>query len=804
MNASTEAELPLQGIRVIDLVAGPLQGVGKLLADLGAEVILVEPVDGAPARRQGVVRDGISLTFELMNRGKRSVIADTSTAEGRNALNVLLSSADVCLMDSKPGALGAFADPEWIRTRYPTLVVVSMTDFGRTGPRSGWTATPDVHAAISTALSRSGLPFADKPLLPPPFLAYGAASAQALFAVLAALHQSLRTGRGEYVDFSVSEGLMHVLDPAFGMGGTARSGRLIHDLPRGRPDAGHMYPVFRVLDGWVRICVLSPRQWAGLFEWLGRPARFADERFDDTQTRFDDAAELHALVAELFAGLSRSEATELGQAYGVPTAALLTPTEILVAEHYRLSGSLRSHCLGETTIIVPTGVFALDGERVTSASSAPGLDEGRDLVARPRTPRTASPGEPVGKPFDGLRVLDLGVIVMGGELGRLLADLGAEVIKIESRAFPDGSRLAADMSESFALGHRNKLSMGLDLRAEGGRQVFSDLVRKSDVVLTNFKPGTLQKLGFGYDVLAEINPEIVLSESSAFGNIGPWSTRLGYGPLVRASSGLSLLWQYPEVEGGFSDAVTIYPDHAVARLNAAAIIAMLIRRAVSGRGGVVSTAQVDAILDCMAVDVAHESFEPGSARGAATTRRGDAPRGLFAASGDDEWVVVDVQGDDDFAALSRVVGHPEWTADPRFATAAGRDACHEEIRTAVESWTRKLRASDAAQRLQQAGVAAGDMKRPGDLLDDIHLAERVAIGILRQPQLGAELPAFLTETTFETIPAPGLRPAPSRGEHTRRLAERLLGWGNDQIEAALAAGIIELSATEAVAERSGS
>ncbi|BDZ48853.1 putative CoA-transferase [Frondihabitans sucicola] len=781
---------------MVDLVRGPLQSVGKTLADLGAEVLLVEPEGGSVARRTGVVRGDTSLTFAVLNRGKRSVVADPSTSDGRRTLDALLADADLCLMDARPSELGAFADPEWIRSRYSRLAVVSMTDFGRSGPRSGWSATPDVHAAISTALSRSGLPSVDHPLLPPEFLASGAASAQGLFAALVALYQSLRTGTGEYVDFSVSEALMHVLDPAFGIGGTARVGLSVRDLPRGRPDAGHMYPVFRTLDGWVRICVLSPRQWAGMFEWLGRPERFADARYTDTQTRFDAAAELYPSIAALFAGLTKDAAAELGQSFGVPTAALLSVSEVLESEHYGAAGSFGAVRAGDLDLVAPTGVFDLDGAHVGADAPAPELDEARELARETRVRRDTNLSPTGILPFEGLRVLDLGVIVMGGELGRLFADLGAEVIKIESRSFPDGSRLAGDITESFAWGHRNKLSMGLDLTSDDGRVAFTELVRRSDVVLTNFKPGTLQKLGFGYGTLKAINPRVILSESSAFGNGGPWSGRMGYGPLVRASAGLSLLWQYPDIEGSFSDAITIYPDHAVARLNAAAIIALLIRRGHTGLGGSVSTAQVDAILDAMAVEIALESVEPGSVRAAGNRRDGDAPRGIFPAAGDDEWAVIDVQGGDVFAALARVVGHSEWTADPRFATASGRLEAAAEIRAGVEEWTRRLSSSEVASRLQQAGVPAGDMKRTEDLVDDAHLAERNTLGVLQQPQLGGPLPAFASETTFETIPEPRLRPAPSQGEHTRRLAERLLDWGPQQIEAAIVAGALEVGEAE--------
>lgn len=141
--------------------------------------------------------------------------------------------------------------------------------------------------------------------------------------------------------------------------------------------------------------------------------------------------------------------------------------------------------------------------------------------------------------------MDLGIIVAGGELSRLFGDLGADVIKIESADYPDGlrqARVGEAMSESFAWTHRNNRGFGLDLRSAEGKKIFGRLVATADAVFANFKPGTLTALGFSYDELRALNPRIVLAESSAFGDTGPWSARLGYGPLVRATTGVTRLW----------------------------------------------------------------------------------------------------------------------------------------------------------------------------------------------------------------------------------------------------------------------
>jgi len=171
---------------------------------------------------------------------------------------------------------------------------------------------------------------------------------------------------------------------------------------------------------------------------------------------------------------------------------------------------------------VPVGAFVVDGRHLGYLESAR-IDEPAWEPERP-APVAADVRSAMRRPFDGLRILDLGVIVAGGELGRLFADLGAEVIKIESATYPDGLRQTAPgqaMSRSWALTHRNECGLGLDLRNPSGADLFGRLVAKADAVFANFKPGTLASLGFSYDRLRELNPRIVLGESSAFGATGP-------------------------------------------------------------------------------------------------------------------------------------------------------------------------------------------------------------------------------------------------------------------------------------------
>lgn len=806
MAETEERSGPLHGVRVIDAITGQTESVGLVLAELGADVIRLEPSGGATSRHAGHIVDGTSVTFATRNLNKRGVALDLDTEDGRANFEALLASAAIFLDNRPAGGLAALGyTPEKLEEVNPRLVTLSVTDFGQFGPRRDWAASSDVLFALSGVLSRSGLPEIAEPLLPPQYLAYESASMQAVWATMLAYTHAQNTGVGDFIDFAVLDALIHLLDPGYGIGGSARAGAPMRDLPRNRPDARHLYPTFSAADGYVRICVLSPRQWQSMLDWLGHPAELDGDRYSEMMTRQAADGLIKPYYERLFAGMTRAEAVEHGRRYGVPVAGLLTAKEVLAEPAYAAAGSFVDRQLAEgLASTVPSGLVEIDGAKFGIRRAAPDVGEHTDevlsaLSARPEAPAARAPKI---RPFEGLRVLDLGVIVVGAEVGRLFADYGADVVKVESAEFPDGSRQAyggQTITEGFCWGHRNKRSLGLNLKSAEGVELFKTLVADSDVVLTNFKPGTLEKLGLGYDQLAEINPRIILSESSAFGNRGPWSSRMGYGPLVRASSGLSLSWQYPGVDFGFSDTITIYPDHVAARVSASAVVALLHRRERTGLGGHISSAQIDVIFSGMADGLAAERLSEGTIRAEGNRRGIDAPTGPFPAAGDDEWVVIDVRSDEQFAALAGVLGRTDWGTDPVLASAAGRLQRAPELELALSEWTRAHSPVHIENLLQQVGIPAGRMVRVPDFERDDHALARGLLGRLEQPQFGAGLPTFLAEAQFASGLTPLLQPAPMQGEHSREIARERFGFDDARIDALIEANVLQVARSAAPA-----
>ncbi|CAM3354675.1 CoA transferase [Mycobacterium frederiksbergense] len=747
---------PLSGVRVLDLTTGPMTAVGRLLADLGAHVIVVA-LQGVSSQDEPVPLD------TAMNRHG----LDTVTVTDPDTWTRMLAGADILVENTAPGSAAETAlAVRAIRTAHPALVILSISDFGRDTRFRNWQATTPVLHALTSELSRSGIP-GREPLVPPGrHLPYQVAAAQAAVFTVSVLLDRLRTGEGDLIDFSVLDGAMQTLDPPYGTAGTASAGVALSAQKRNWAAEQLRYPIIACRDGHVRICLLAKRQWEGMFEWLGRPAEFADPKYYSLRERLT-SVQLLGAIGRFCADKTRAELEEQGQRHRVPTAAVLSLAEALRSEHVRERGFFRDVELSTgVTAPVPVGIVEIDGHRASTLNS-------------PTTPTARPAGAPIlagrtrrdqGLPLEGLRVLDLGVIVVGSDTGRLFGDLGADVVKIENSAFPDGLRgNLASISHTYAAGHRNKKSISIDLRIPEGQALAHRLVESADVVLTNFKPGVAAALGMDHDTLRLINPGIVVVDSSAFGPTGPWANRLGYGPLVRAAAGFTDQWAYPGESDAFCDAVTVYPDHVAARIGALAALALLLRRERTGAGGAASVAQSEVMISHLAAEIAGKVLDLPEQPPA-------HPWGVFPAKGDGAWVAVTVRDDADDRALRTVIGArslPEWTAE------------HS--------------AEEAMDLLQSAGVPAGAVLHAADVPGWAYYVDRRAFREELHPH-GRE-PYILENAQIHSdrIADPPLGQAPLLGEQTRELAAELLGLSQDEIDDLMARGVLE-SVAEAAAE----
>jgi crotonobetainyl-CoA:carnitine CoA-transferase CaiB-like acyl-CoA transferase len=791
-------------VRVLDLSGDAAAAVTRLLADLGADVLKVEPPGGSPSRTRPPTLRGTSLRFALHNANKRSTVLDPSQPNDRTRLVELAGSADIVVDSGNPGQAAAYgtscAD---LVDRYPQLVALSVTDFGATGPRSSWRATDPVLYALSGALSRSG-PTNGTPVLPPEGIASATAAVQAAWAMLVAYYNRLRCGTGDYIDFARFDAVVMALDPTFGAHGQAAAGIRRPDRWRGRPKNQDAYPIYPCKDGYVRICVMSSRQWRGLRRWIGEPEEFQDPKYDVIAARFAAWPQIGKLVQRVFAGQTMKELVSAGQAHGVPIAAVLSPAQILASDHFQAVGAIAdAELVPGVHAHVPVGYFAVDGRHSGFRAPTPpaGRDEARWLAGPAATPAPRN----LSRPFDGLRIIDLGVIVAGGELSRLYGDLGAEVIKVESAAYPDGlrqTRVGEAMTESFAWTHRNNLAFGVDLRSAQGKQIFSRLVAEADAVFANFKPGTLAALDFPYETLHALNRRVVLAESSAFGDTGPWSERMGYGPLVRATAGVSKLWTshddqdaQPDQPGQrasgsrhrFYDATTIFPDHVVGRITAIGALAALIHSERTGEGARVHVSQTEAVVNQLDARYVTDAVR---AAGHADLQDDTSVHDVYPCAGDDEWCVISIRTDADWRSATAVFGLPGLADDERFATGGARVAHRHELLAQVSAWTRTRPPLQVAEALQSAGIPAGQMNRPPDVFEDPQLRARKLFADMTHPLFDHPLPAETGPAPFRHIPPAPQRPAPLPGQDTREICHKILGMSSEETERLINHGVL--------------
>ena len=768
----SENEPLLAGLRVLDLCDGDADAVTRLLADLGADVLKVEPPEGNTARAQLPTVHGVSIPFALHNANKRAVVLDPATEADRQTLLELAGTADIVVDSGLPGRAAAYGTScEELADRFGHLVTMAVTDFGSTGPYASWRATDPVLYAMCTALSRSG-PAVGTPVLPPDGIASATAAVQAAWVLLAAYFNRLRCGAGDYIDFSRFDAVVMALDPPFGTQGQAATARKAGERWRGRPRNQDLYPIFGCRDGFVRICVMSPRQWHGLRAWLGEPEQFQDPRFDTLAARAQAFGELGALIGAMFADRTRDELAAEGQRHGVPIAAVLSPSEALHSDHLDAVGALADAELAPgVSARVPVGYWSVDGRRAGFRSAAPSVGRGEKHWRTARFEPT--PVGPIGElPLAGIRVVDLGIIVAGGELSRLFGDLGAEVIKVESAAYPDGLRQKREnqaIGDSFARAHRNHQAFGLDLRSAAGAEVFARLVASADAVFANFKPGTLAALGFDYERLRTLRPGIVLAESSAYGDDGPWSTRMGYGPLVRAATGVTSLWTSeqanPDGRHPFYDATTIFPDHVVGRITAIGALAALIRRKRCGIGARIHVSQAEAGINQL--DTGFVMLAAEAAGAAADVAPARVEHLVLPCAGDDEWCVVSLTSDADRRAVAEVAGG-----------------------AALADWVARHTPQEVADRLQAAGVAAGPMYRSDEVYEHPQLRWRNVLTDMAHPLFEVPLPAETGPSPFRNIPASPQRPAPLPGADTRRVCHDVLGMTEQETERLIDAGVL--------------
>jgi len=774
---------PLSGLRVVEVAGGvPAALCSRLLRGFGAEVLRAE----GPALGDG---SGLSTAQQafLLPGSHRVTVPDPA------ALADLVAGADVMVEDRGPGFLDRMGLPGSHRAGRPDLVVTSISPFGHTGPRAGWQATSAVQFAAGGLMSLTGEPHRP-PLVTGGDQAWMFGGLQAFAATAVTLLGRWRRGRGDWLDLSLQEMAASIPE----LYGAMSEYELKAPVPRAGNSVRAVWGVYRCADGFAGVCCLE-RQVPAFFALLG-PEVQANPDFADPASRAEHDDELLAHVLPFMLERTKDELVALSPEHRVPFGAVRTPGELLDDQAFAQRGFLDrvQTPWGEAT--VPGRPFpglgwqapAPTGDTVGAGSDAPTWRSPGWRATAAAAPARSDERQPEA-PLAGVRVLDLTMMWAGPYATKLLAETGADVIKIESPRAWDNIRTLVRQDPAipdpwnsayyFNEYNHSKRSLTLDLAQEAGRRVFLQLVAGADVVIENYRADVLDNLGLGYEVLRAANERIVLVSMAGFGKTGPLARHVGFGPIIEMMSGLMSLTGYGDdgipVKTGVS-----YGDPVGGTSAVAAVALALLRRDRTGTGSHVDLAQREAAAVLAGPAFAEASLAMGPNGGEPAhwgNRHPDlAPQGCYPAAGDDAWVVVSARHDADWRSLASVIGRPDLAG----LTLAERRAAHDELDEAIGGWAAGRPADVAAAELQAAGVPAAAVVDTLAIHDDPQL---VARGFWRQVPNPKMRPYRQSGPTwrFRDAPPHEMRRSPWFGEHNTEILTEL--GLSDAEQAALAA-----------------
>ena len=394
--------------------------------------------------------------------------------------------------------------------------------------------------------------------------------------------------------------------------------------------------------------------------------------------------------------------------------------------------------------------------------------------------------------LQGIIVLDLGTGVAVPDGTRLLAELGAKVIKIESSKNLDFVRtIAAEKNSSagFNETNRNKLSIGVDLQTEKGKELLKKLIKMADVFAENQRGGVAKSLGFDYESVRKIKPDIVYISSQGFGGGGPHSDYPAYGPMLSAGSGMLSIWKHPDDPYPVGSNSPL-PDHMASKQCAIAIMAALDYKRRTGKGQFIDMAQTE-----VAASLIGESYLDYTINKRMPQPKGNrcpyaAPHGAYPCTGIDNWVAISIFTDEEWHSFVRAIGNPKWASDSKFTTLLGRLKNVDELDKLIAEWTTPRDAWEVQETLQKAGVPAGVVQRAPDTMKDPQIAHDKALVELDHPIVGKRLYPNVA-LKLSGSPALASKPAPLLGQHTDEICRELLHMSDSDIKNLIKEGVLE-------------
>lgn len=809
-------------MRVLDLADERGLVCGQILADLGADVIAVEPPGGSTARRLGPFAGDQpeperSLTWWAFARNKRGMTLDLEIEAGRDQLRRLVQQADVLIESFTPGhmdQLGLGYDS--LRALNPGLVMVSISAFGADGPKAQWAASDITVWASSGAMSLTGDD--DRPpLLAPGGQGWLHAGAEGAVGALIALTGRNRDGIGRHVDVSAQAASMMATQSMILQAGWGENPvtRVAGGVKAGPIRMQFVHPC---KDGFVSVSFLFGTAIGPftrrLFEWMH------EEGFIDAATRDKDwiaytslilsgkepVSELMRCIAAIGQFTRAHTKAELFQA-ALERKLLIVPVSTTedVVHSAQLADrdywvDLAQPQIG-SRVRYPGPLAKLSASPIRYHRVAPHLGEhtAEVLAEPPRpapTPRTVGSAAPA-LPLAGINVLELAWVVAAPLAARYLADYGATVVHVESSTRPDTARTIQPFKDAqpgpersglFANTNAGKRGLTLNLALPAGRAVLKRLVAWADILTESFSPRAMRSWGLGYDTLRQINPGLIMLSSCLNGQTGPWSGLAGFGTMGAQLAGFGALTGWPD--RGPAGPFGAYTDYVAPKYTAAVLLAALEHRGRTGEGQYIDFSQAEASIHFLA-----PALLDYTVNGRVESPRGNesqqyCPQGVYPTEGEDRWLALTCTSEDTWQSLCRLIGRDAWRADPRFASTEQRRAHAATIDTAIAGWTAGHDPEELEQILQAAGIAAHRVVTSADAFADPQLRHRGYFPLAHHQELGP-MPIEGSRMRLSGLSLNLTDAGPVYGQHNQQVLRDILGMTDDEIGELAASGALE-------------
>ncbi|MBI4283443.1 MAG: CoA transferase [Chloroflexi bacterium] len=827
MEESAKREGMLSPYRVLDLTDEKGLLCGKLLGDLGADVIKIERPGGDPARRIGpFYHDEVdpekSLFWLAFNTSKRGITLDIETADGQEVFKKLVETADFVIESFPPGHLDKLGlSYSALEKLNPGVIMVSITPFGQTGPYKDYKAPDIVAWAIGGMMYLWGE--ADRPPVRMSYSqAYLHAALQASVGALIALHHRLITGEGQHIDLSIQEAVV------WSTYKTLLFWDMVKTVQRRRELTIHRRMLWSCRDGNV-LCFYHGGYQANhhnqpLVQWMDEEGMATDflrgidwEKVDFSTITPQVSHDIEEPTGKFFLAHTKAELLEGAvkrhiQLYPVATAKDIWESVQLAAREYWIE---LAHPELNTAISYP-GAFARASETPPRVSRrAPHIGEhnreiyekeltlsklellalrrakGYPARGRKKSERNAAP-----KPLEGIKVADFTWQVGGPIVSKTLADHGAQVIKIEGRKRHDLLRLDPPFKDGvvglerggmYLYYNTGKLDVTLNLDHPRGVEIAKKFIARADIVLDNFAGGKMERMGLGYEQLKKVKLDIIMLSACMQGQTGPHAHHPGLGFHLSALSGFSHIAGWPDRQ---PLNLGPYTDYIVPHFCELAILAALDYRRRTGKGQYIDVSQYEASVHFMAPLILDYALNNRIATRMGNRSDNAVPHGAYRCLGEDRWCAIAVFTDEEWQSFSKVIGNPGWTKEPKFSTLQARKENEYELDRLVEGWTVNHSAEEVMALMQAAGVAAGVVATGEDLLEhDPQLKHRRFFREVDHPQAGKHhqrRPAFLlSKSPVE------LRRAPLLGEHNEYALKEILGLSDEEVAELVIQGVVE-------------